>query len=81
MWSFGIPPSKISLHLHINSENNNINEVKQIINHSLHNDINRFDVSIIESGGCSVTMPASKLSPNMSYELLYSIMNSYNKVD
>ena len=78
---FGIPPSKISLHLHVNSENNNINEVKQIINHALHNDLNRFDVSIMESGGCSVTMTASKLSPNMSYELLYSIMNSYNKVD
>lgn len=75
---FGLPPSKISLHLHINK--NNIEEISQIIYHSLDNSVIRFDVSILETGGCSVTMPTSNLLPNLSYELLNSVRSKYLKI-
>jgi len=72
-----MPPSKISVHLHIDKKN--IEEVKNIIHYSLNNDINKFDVSVIETGGCSMTLPKSRLLPNMSYELLNSILEDYVK--
>lgn len=68
---FGLHPSKLSLHLHVKKEN--IEEINKIVKHSINNNINRFDVSIIESGGCSLTMSSSKLLPNASYELFDSI--------
>jgi hydroxymethylglutaryl-CoA lyase len=67
---FGLHPSKISLHLHVKKDN--IEEIRQIVKHSIDNNINRFDVSIMESGGCSLTMPAANLLPNASYELFNS---------
>ena len=75
---FGMPPSKFSLHLHVKKEN--LDELKKIVFYSLDKNIIRFDVSIIESGGCSVTMNTSKLLPNMSYDLLNSFLINYNKL-
>ena len=75
---FGLPPSKISLHLHINKDN--LEEITQIIYHSLDNSVIRFDVSILETGGCSVTMPTSNLLPNLSYEILNSVRSKYLKI-
>jgi len=72
---FGMPPTKLSLHLHVNKEN--IEELKKIIFHSLDSNINRFDVSVLESGGCSVTLPSSKLLPNLSYEVFNKIYSKY----
>lgn len=72
---FGMPPTKMSLHLHVNKEN--INELTKIIYHSLDNNIIRFDVSVLESGGCSITLPSSKLLPNLSYELFNKIYSKY----
>jgi len=73
---FGLHPSKISLHLHINKKN--IEEINQIVKHSINNNINRFDVSIMESGGCSLTMPSSDLLPNASYHLFNSLFKKYS---
>ena len=72
---FGIPSTKISLHLHINKEN--IDELTKIIFHSLDSNVVRFDVSVLESGGCSVTLPRSKLLPNLSYEVFNKIYSKY----
>jgi len=72
---FGIPTTKFSLHLHVNKEN--IEDLTKIIYHSLDNNINQFDVSVLESGGCSVTLPSSKLLPNLSYELFNKIYSKY----
>lgn len=72
---FGMPSSKISLHLHVNKENTE--EVRQIINHSLDNNIVRFDVSMLEMGGCSLTLPPSKMLPNLSYETFNKIYSEY----
>jgi hydroxymethylglutaryl-CoA lyase len=70
----GVDTQKLSLHLHIS---NNIDNIRNIVHYSLDNNIKKFDVSSIESGGCSVTMDKSKLKPNMSYDLLYKLFDEY----
>jgi hydroxymethylglutaryl-CoA lyase len=75
---FGIPATKLSLHLHVNKES--IYDLTQIIFHSLDNGICKFDVSVLESGGCSVTIPSSKLLPNISYDVFNSIYSKYIKL-
>jgi len=72
---FGVAPSRISVHLHINDENEK--EAKHILFTCFRQKINRFDVSIISDGGCSVTMDAEKMKPNMAYEFLYSTLDEY----
>ena len=70
----GVECEKISLHLHTSD---NIDNIRDIVHYSLDKNIKKFDVSLIESGGCSVTMEQSKLKPNMSYELLYKLFDEY----
>lgn len=72
---FGLPFSKMSLHLHVKNERKHI--VKQIIQMAISKKINSFDVSILESGGCSVTMDKNKLTPNLSYDLFYESIVDY----
>jgi hydroxymethylglutaryl-CoA lyase len=67
MYFFGIPKSRIGVHLHMK----NMKELENIIRYSLQNDILRFDISAIESGGCSVTM--NKCVPNLTYDVFSSI--------
>jgi hydroxymethylglutaryl-CoA lyase len=73
-FELGIDAEKISLHLHTSE---NIDNIRDIVHYSLDKNIKKFDVSLIESGGCSVTMDKSKLKPNMSYELLYKFFDEY----
>lgn len=71
----GVNIEKLSIHLHIcpkNTEN-----VEQILYFCFQNDLNKFDVSRLETGGCSVTMNRDQLLPNLSYELFYSILHKY----
>jgi len=72
---FGIPFSKFALHLHV--KNDRINIVKQIIHKALDRKIAQFDVSILDSGGCSVTMDANQLANNLSYDLYYDSVIDY----
>ena len=72
---FGIPFSKMSLHLHV--KNNRIHIVKQIIREALDRRIINFDVSLLESGGCSVTMDEKQLANNLSYDLYYETLIEY----
>ena len=72
---FGLPFSKMSLHLHVKNERKHI--VKQIIQMAISKKINVFDVSILESGGCSVTIDKNKLAPNLSYDLFYESIVDY----
>lgn len=69
MYFFGIPKSKIGLHLHMK----NMTELEKIIKYSLQNNLLRFDISAIESGGCSVTM--NKCVPNLTYDVFASIFD------
>lgn len=55
---------KVSLHLH----NENNPDLVNIINYALKHNIYLFDVSLIKSGGCSVTMNQDKLQNNLTYD-------------
>jgi hypothetical protein len=72
---FGLPMNKFSLHLHVKQGREN--EAEQIIHKALDRKIIDFDVSLLESGGCSVTMEKEKLAPNLSYELYYKSIVNY----
>jgi hydroxymethylglutaryl-CoA lyase len=72
---FGFPVSKISVHLHVSSTN--ARNVEQILLYCFRKGIWRFDVSSIETGGCSVTMHKSTTSANLSYDFFYSTLNKY----
>lgn len=72
---FGLLFNKISLHLHVKPGNEN--EVEKIIHKALDYGIIEFDVSLLSSGGCSVTMDKNKLLPNLSYQLYYKSICDY----
>jgi isopropylmalate/homocitrate/citramalate synthase len=72
---FGLAPSKLSLHLHVKNERKN--EVESLIHKALDFKINKFDVSYLKTGGCSLTIDAKNLAPNLSYDLYYKSLVSY----
>jgi hypothetical protein len=72
---FGLPAKKLSLHLHYSP--NNLEETKQIIHYAFDKNINKFDVSMIHGGGCSMTMGEKKYANNLSYELFYKFLVDY----
>jgi isopropylmalate/homocitrate/citramalate synthase len=72
---FGLAPSKLSLHLHVKNERKN--EVESLIHKALEFKINKFDVSYLKTGGCSLTIDAKNLAPNLSYDLYYKSLVSY----
>jgi len=79
--SQGVPYESISLHLHVGLES----DVIKIMFEALDRGITGFDVSYLETGGCSVTMgmpsssdkSKSKIKPNLSYPLYYKGLTSY----
>ena len=72
---FGLPSSKLSLHLHVKKGREDI--VEKIIHKALDRKIIEFDVSLLETGGCSVTMNKNQIVPNLSYELYYKSLVNY----
>lgn len=74
---FGMPKTQLSVHLHVNDEN--AANAKQILYACFRRGINRFDVSVLSEGGCSVTMDPDKLKPNMTYEFFYNTYDEYIK--
>jgi isopropylmalate/homocitrate/citramalate synthase len=72
---FGLPPNKLSLHLHVKKGREDI--VEKIIHKALDRKIIDFDVSLLETGGCSVTMNKTQIAPNLSYELYYKSLVNY----
>lgn len=71
---FGIPPSKISIHLHVKNEN--MENIRDILFYAFSKNIHKFDVSYLETGGCSVTM-GKNAPPNLTYFQFYSILLQY----
>ena len=67
---------KISLHLHIDL-NKNISNIENIIFYSLDNNIKHFDISLLEFGGCSLTIQNNNLHQNLSYNLFFDIIQKY----
>lgn len=73
---FGLVPiNKLSVHLHVKKGKED--EIEKIIHKALDYNITNFDVSILDSGGCSVTMNKDRLVPNLSYELYYKSLCKY----
>ena len=66
----GILPSRLSLHLHCNS--NEMERVNNILKLCIDHNITMIDVSFIESGGCSVTLSEEKINRNLSYLDIYN---------
>lgn len=71
----GLSYSNFGLHLHVKPEREN--KVEEIIHRALDRKIVDFDVSILETGGCSVTINKEDLAPNLSYELYYKSLVNY----
>ena len=67
--------NNLSLHLHVKPGRED--EVEKIIHTALDFGITSFDVSVLKSGGCSVTMNKTDLAPNLSYELYYKSLATY----
>uniref|UniRef100_A0A6C0JZU5 Pyruvate carboxyltransferase domain-containing protein n=1 Tax=viral metagenome TaxID=1070528 RepID=A0A6C0JZU5_9ZZZZ len=72
---FGVPLSKISLHLHVSE--NNLENLEHILRYCFRKGICKFDVSMIETGGCSITIKREKLLSNMTYEQFYNILDKH----
>lgn len=72
---FGIPPSKISLHLHYKPYN--YRNIQNILFYCFKNKINKFDVSMLDTGGCSVTMRPEQRPQNLSYDMFYVFLDKY----
>jgi hypothetical protein len=74
---FGVPFSRISLHLHVSPSN--LENIERILRTCFRVGIRRFDVSMIETGGCSVTIKKDKLLSNLTYDQFYDIL--YKHID
>ena len=70
-----VQPIKFSLHLHVKEGREN--EVEKIIHKALEYKIIDFDVSSLNTGGCSVTINRQRLLPNLSYDLYYKSLCNY----
>ena len=70
-----INPNKLSLHLHYKKENEEV--ITKIIHYALSNNIIQFDVSMLDLGGCPLTLDRSKMLSNLSYELFNKCFKSY----
>ncbi len=67
--------SNISLQLHVKPGRED--EVEKIIHTALDFGINSFDVSVLKSEGCLLTIKETDLAPNLSYELYYKSLATY----
>jgi hydroxymethylglutaryl-CoA lyase len=61
--------SKLSLHLH----GKDSERIRDLLTISDIRGIHRYDVSMIEEGGCSVTMGKENTQPNLTYEIVDSV--------
>jgi isopropylmalate/homocitrate/citramalate synthase len=65
----------LSLHLHVNNENTE--NVKEILKFSFYKKINKFDVSMLETGGCTMTLKPEERLANLSYSLFYEALKEF----
>ena len=73
------PINKLSLHLHIDQSRTSI--IEKILFYCFDKNITKFDVSLLNEGGCSVTMNNTNnaIHPNLSYEMLYNCLQKYSE--
>jgi hydroxymethylglutaryl-CoA lyase len=71
---YGVPVEKLSVHLHMTA--NTETEVQKILFYCFDKGIRKFDVSLVEEGGCSVTM-GKQTKPNLTHETFFRMLNLY----
>jgi hypothetical protein len=71
----GIPISKFSVHFHYSSKN--ILNVENLLRMCFRYNITKYDVSMLDTGGCSITMNKEQTTSNLTYDLFYDIFNRY----
>lgn len=70
--------TKLSIHLHIDYSNSNYYyNLQKIFNACIDNKITHFDISFLETGGCTMTLNDSNIKPNLSYKLYYKLLVDY----
>jgi hydroxymethylglutaryl-CoA lyase len=74
IYTFGVPYSKLSLHLHVNKDSTHIDS---ILRYCFKRGIRKFDVSLLHMGGCSITMSKETSHSNLSYNQFYEILKKY----
>jgi isopropylmalate/homocitrate/citramalate synthase len=67
-----VPYSRLGIHLHCDDE---LEETELILKSSFERNIFNIDVSLIESGGCSVTIKNPK--KNLTYDTYYKVLAKY----
>jgi hydroxymethylglutaryl-CoA lyase len=74
----GVSYEKMSLHLHVDLKNKDFySNLQKIFNDSMDKGITKFDISFLESGGCTMTLGNTDAKPNLSYELYYRLLVDY----
>lgn len=74
----GVPYHKLSLHLHIdNSSPDFYTNLQKIFNASMDRKITHWDISLLETGGCVMTLDNCDIKPNLSYQLYYRLLVDY----
>lgn len=71
----GIPISKFSVHFHYSSKN--ILNIENLLRMCFRYNITKYDVSMLDTGGCSITMNKEQTTSNLTYDLFYDIFNRY----
>jgi isopropylmalate/homocitrate/citramalate synthase len=74
--TLGVDVNNISLHLHVSEKE--ITKTQNILKYSLFSKIKRFDISLIDTGGCILTMDSKNINKNLTYDIL---LNSLLKID
>ena len=71
----GVNVDKISLHLHISDEETL--KTEKILQYCFFSKIKKFDVSLIDTGGCFVTMDSNFMKKNLSYDMILKLRDNY----
>ena len=74
--TLGVDVNNISLHLHVSEKE--ITKTENILKYSFFSKIKRFDISLIDTGGCILTMDSKNINKNLTYDIL---LNSLLKID
>lgn len=72
---YGVNVDKISLHLHISDEE--ILKTEKILQYCFFSKIKKFDVSIIDTGGCVITMNLKCMKKNLTYDMISKSWDKY----
>ncbi len=71
----GVSLDKLSLHLHV--DESSADEVDKILRYCFLRGVRMFDVSSLDTGGCSRTIANGKTKRNLSYDMFFGSLERY----